>query len=133
MSPDLYVLDTSALFAFIEDEDGSERVEKLLLQQDCILPWIVILEAIYITQKERGEAEANYRYALLKQLPVRIIWDMDEPVLLTAARIKANYHVSLADAIIAAYTYQHKAILVHKDPEFDSLADQIDLEALPYK
>ena len=133
MSPDLYVLDTSALFAFIEDEDGSERVEKLFLQQDCILPWIVILEAIYITQKERGEAEANYRYALLKQLPVRIIWDMDEPVLLTAARIKANYHVSLADAIIAAYTYQHKAILVHKDPEFDSLADQIDLEALPYK
>lgn len=133
MSPDLYVLDTSALFAFIEDEDGSERVEKLLLQQDCILPWIVILEAIYITQKERGEAEANYRYALLKQLPVRIIWDMDEPVLLIAARIKANYHVSLADAIIAAYTYQHKAILVHKDPEFDSLADQIDLEALPYK
>jgi len=126
-------LDTSALFAFIEDEDGSERVEKLFLQQDCILPWIVILEAIYITQKERGEAEANYRYALLKQLPVRIIWDMDEPVLLTAARIKANYHVSLADAIIAAYTYQHKAILVHKDPEFDSLADQIDLEALPYK
>jgi len=126
-------LDTSALFAFIEDEDGSERVEKLLLQQDCILPWIVILEAIYITQKERGEAEANYRYALLKQLPVRIIWDMDEPVLLIAARIKANYHVSLADAIIAAYTYQHKAILVHKDPEFDSLADQIDLEALPYK
>jgi len=133
VSPDLYVLDTSALFAFIEDEDGSERVEKLFLQQDCILPWIVILEAIYITQKERGEAEANYRYALLKQLPVRIIWDMDEPVLLTAARIKANYHVSLADAIIAAYTYQHKAILVHKDPEFDSLADQIDLEALPYK
>jgi predicted nucleic acid-binding protein len=58
---------------------------------------------------------------------------MDEPVLLTAARIKANHHVSLADAIIASYTYQHKAMLVHKDPEFENLADQIDLETLPYK
>ncbi len=133
MSPDFYVLDTSALLAFVEDEDGSERVEKLLLQKDCLLPWTVILEAIYITQRERGEAEANYRYALLKQLPARIIWDMDEPVLLTAARIKTNYRVSLADAIIAAYTFQHKAMLVHKDPEFENLAGQIDLEALPYK
>ncbi len=133
MNPELYVLDTSALLTFIEDEAGSDRVEKLLLQQDCILPWAVILEAIYITQRERGEAEANYRYALLRQLPARIIWEMDEPVLLTAARIKANFHVSLADAIIAAYTFQYKAMLVHKDPEFESLAGQIDLEALPYK
>jgi predicted nucleic acid-binding protein len=58
---------------------------------------------------------------------------MDEPVLLTAARIKANFHVSLADAMIAAYTFQRKAMLVHKDPEFESLAEEIDLEALPYK
>lgn len=133
MSPDIYVLDTSALLAFIEDEEGSDHVEKLLRQQDCILPWTVILEAIYITQRERGEAEANYRYALLRQLPAKIMWEMDEPVLLTAARIKANFQVSLADAIIAAYTFQHKAMLVHKDPEFESLADQIDLDALPYK
>ena len=133
MSLDLYVLDTSAVLAFIEDEDGSDRVEKLLLQQNCILLWTVILEVVYITQRERGEAEANYRYALLKQLPAKIIWDMDEPALLTAARIKASYPISLADAIIAAYTIQHKAMLVHKDPEFESLAGQIDLEALPYK
>jgi len=126
-------MDTSALLAFIEDEDGSDLVENLLRKENCLIPWVVVLEAVYITLRERGEAEANYRYALLRQLPARIIWEMDEPVLLTAARIKVSFHVSLADAIIAAYAFQHKAMLVHKDPEFESLADQIRLEALPYQ
>jgi predicted nucleic acid-binding protein len=104
-----------------------------LLQQDSLLPWTVILEVVYITYRERGEAEADYRYALLKQLPATILWEIDEPVLLTAAQIKAGFRVSLADAIIAAYTHQHKATLIHKDPEFESLAAIIHLEALPYK
>jgi predicted nucleic acid-binding protein len=78
-------------------------------------------------------AEADRRYALIKQLPAHILWDMEEATLLTAGRLEAAYRLSLADAIIAAFAARHDAILLHKDPEFKSLAGRDRLETLPYK
>ncbi|MBE2237720.1 MAG: hypothetical protein IAE81_08025 [Caldilineaceae bacterium] len=53
--------------------------------------------------------------------------------MLAAARFKANYPVSLADAMIAAYATKVGAILLHKDPEYEALADVVRLEKLPDK
>ncbi len=133
MSPERYLLDTSALLTLIEDETGADRVEEVLTEDEVCLPWLVLLEAYYVSLQERGQAEADRRYALAKQLPATIMWGMDEPVLLTAARLKAAYHLSLADTIIAAFAIQEKAVLLHKDPEFEALTGQVSLEALPYK
>ncbi len=58
---------------------------------------------------------------------------MDEATVLTAARFKAVHRLSLADTIIAAYAVQANATLLHKDPEYEALAGQVRLEALPYK
>jgi len=80
-----------------------------------------------------GTAEADRRIAFIKQLDVKLLWDMDEPVLLTAAKVKANHRISLADAIIAAFAIRKGAVLMHKDPEFDALSGLIPMEALPYK
>ena len=49
-----YVLDTSALLAYIEDEDGSEQVELLLEQAETeqillLVSFITITEIFYIT------------------------------------------------------------------------------------
>jgi predicted nucleic acid-binding protein len=128
-----YLLDTSALLTFIEDEAGAEQVEALLRRHDTQIPWLALLETYTITFQERGEAEADRRYALIQQLPVKLLWNMDEPTLLTAGRIKAKYRVSFADAIIASFAVQQHAILLHKDPEFEALQDQVFLEALPYQ
>ena len=133
MSHNRYLLDTSALLTLIEDEAGADQVEQVLRQAEVWLPWLALLETSYITQQEQGAAEAEHRYALIKQLPVTILWDMDEPTLLTAARLKATQRISLADAIIAALAIRQNAILLHKDPEFEVLAEQVSLEALPYK
>jgi len=133
VNDDRFLLDTSAILTLIEDETGAERVEQILAQSQVWLPWPVLLEATNITRQEQGEAEAEHRYALMKQLPVTVLWEMDEPTLLTAARLKANNRLSLADAIIAAFAIQYNAILLHKDPEFEAVADQVLLEALPYK
>lgn len=133
MSHERYLLDTSALLTLIEDEAGADRVEHVLTHEQVLLPWPVLLEAYYITQQERGQVEADRRYALIKQLPVTILWDTDEPTLLTAARFKATYRLSLADALIAAFATRHDAILIHKDPEFEALTGQVTLEPLPYK
>ncbi len=128
-----YLLDTSALLSFIEDEAGADRVEQVLRQPTTIIPWPVLLEMHYIALQENGEAEAYHRTALVKQLNVKILWDMDESTLLTAARLKAGHRLSLADAIIAAFALRTDAVLIHKDPEFDTLAGLVPMEALPYK
>jgi predicted nucleic acid-binding protein len=133
VSLERYLLDTSALLTLIEDEMGAERVEQALTEGETCLPWLVLLEAYYVSLQERGQAEADRRYALAKQLPATIMWGVDEPILLTAARLRAAFHLSLADAIIAAFAIQEKAVLLHKDPELEALAGQVSLEALPYK
>ena len=129
----LYLLDTSALLTFIEDEPGSDRVEEVLRDAAILLPWPVLMETYYITLQEKGRAEADRRYALLRQLRAEILWAMDEPILLTAARLKAEHHVSLADAVVAAFAIRNNAVLIHKNPEFDALAGLLPMEALPCK
>lgn len=133
MAGERYVLDTSAIFTLIENEEGAELVEQILRQEEIFLPWLVLLEATYISRQERGEAVAVQRYALIKQLPAQILWEADEQVLLTAARLKAENRLSLADSIIAAFAIQKKATLLHKDPEYEVLQGQVSMKALPYK
>jgi predicted nucleic acid-binding protein len=128
-----FLVDTSALMAFIEGEEGSDLVEEALKREDTLLPWPALLEVYYVTLRENGQAEANQRYALIRQLPVEIQWEMDEPTLLTAGKIKAEHRISLADAMIAAFAIRQGAILVHKDPEFETLAGLVPMKSLPYK
>ena len=133
MSESKYLLHTSDVLTFLEDEEGAERIEILLRQEQILLPYLVLSETYYITLREQPEDVADKRYALLKQLPVTILWDMDEPTLLTAGRFKAHYRLSLADALIAAFAVRQGAILVHKDPELEALMGSIEQELLPYK
>jgi len=128
-----WLLDTSAILAFIEDEAGADRVEVALRLPTTLVPWPVLLETHYITLQEEGQAEADRRIALIKQLEIEILWGMDESTLLTASRLKAAHHVSLADAVIAAFAIRRRAVLMHKDPELDALAGLLQMEALPYK
>ena len=128
-----YVLDTSALFTLIEEEDGADRVEEIISTGDALLPSLALLEVHYVTRQERGQGEADRRYALLKQLPCEILWQVDEPTLLTASRFKAGHRLSLADALIAAVALRQEAVLLHKDPEYEALAEEVELETLPYK
>ncbi len=133
MARKAYLLDTSALLTLIENEPGAGRVEEILREEQTFLPWPALLEVHYISRQEQGPGEADRRYALLKQLPSEILWKIDEPTLLTASRFKSTHRLSLADALIAAFAEQQDAVLLHKDPEFEALADQVELENLPYK
>jgi len=128
-----YVLDTSALMTLVEGEVGADRVEQLLRTETVLLPFMSLLEVYYVTMQEQGEEEANARYAMLKALQAVHLKEVDEPTLLAGAHLKARNRLSLADAIIAAFAGRYDAVLVHKDPEFDALAGQVRLEALPYK
>lgn len=128
------VLDTSALLAWIEGEKGADRVRSVLeSSNEVYIPWPVLMETFYITAREGGDAKALRRYAMIKQLPVQFSDQMNEAVLLAAARFKANHTVSIANALIAAYAAQLDAVLLHKDPEYESLSGVVRLEGLPYQ
>jgi predicted nucleic acid-binding protein len=126
-----FVLDTSAIFSLIESEAGKERVAHIIREEEILIPFVSLLELHYISSQEQGEEEANRRLAILKQKP--ILWQFDEVLLSLASNLKANHHISLADAMIAAVCIRFDAILVHKDPEYDQLSGLVELESLPYK
>ena len=128
-----YLLDTSALLTLIENEPGADRVEQVLKEANVLIASIALTEVYYISLQECGSDEADLRYALLKNLDTQILWSLEEPVILTAARFKASHRLSLADSIIAAFAFQHGATLLHKDPEFQALGSQVQLEPLPFK
>lgn len=130
---DEYILDSSALIALMEEEEGHETVADILRQKKTIIPYVVLMEIYYISLQESSQQEADRRWAMVKRLPVEIAWDMDEATLLTAARFKALHRISFADAIIAAYAKSYNAVLVHKDPEYEALAGEVELQALPFK
>ena len=131
-----FVLDTSALLCLKENEPGASEVEALLRQQGkkgaVLVSFMSVMELAYILKQEQGETAAHQGILQLKQLPVQII-ESDEPLGLAAARIKAGHKLSVADAWIAATAERLGATLVHKDPEFESLANLIRLKALPWK
>ena len=54
-------------------------------------------------------------------------------ILLTASRFKAQYHFSLAEAIIPAVAKIKKATLVYKNPKYRALKSKVDQEILLYK
>jgi predicted nucleic acid-binding protein len=131
--PELYLLDTSAVMTLLEDEPGADRVEEILRNEQVLLTWVTLLEVYYHALRKRGQPFAEQRYTALKQLTDFLVHEVDEPTLLIAGTLKANFRMSLADAMIAAHAIQHEATLVHKDPELAALQGQVRLESLPFK
>jgi predicted nucleic acid-binding protein len=128
-----YLLDTSAILTLLDDEPGAARVEQVLREGQALICAVSLLEVRYLTLRAADRREADVRHALLKRSGATILWELDEPTLLRAAALKADHTLSLADALIAGAAQHHAAVLLHKDPEFDALGDEIALERLPYK
>jgi predicted nucleic acid-binding protein len=125
-----YILDTSSLLTLIEGEAGATRVEEVLRTEKVFISWVALLELRYVNEQRHGVDEADMRHLLVTNLKADILWNADEPLLLTAARFKAAHRISLGDSIISASAHRLDATLLHKDREFESLAGLIKLESL---
>jgi len=128
-----YLMDTSALLTLIEDEPGADRVKEIFRREQVILPWVALMEVYYMTLQEHGQQEAETRFAMLRHSSAEIIWNMDEATVIRAGRIKAANKVPFADSVISSLAIQTESILVHKDPEYEALEGQVEMESLPYK
>ena len=134
---DVYVLDTSAWLTLIEDEAGADLVEEILGKARVgevvvLVSFMSFMEVYYITLQERDQGEALARVDLMAALPVLRI-ESTEALGILAAELKADHHLSVADAWIAALARERNATLVHKDPEFEQVEATIQVLKLPYK
>lgn len=120
-----YVLDTSAVTAYLAHEPGSGRLESL--RETAALPFVVITELYYVTCRKHDPlfADEIIQQVLGWHLP---FLTADQPLSLSAGYLKARCNLGLADSYIAAFALAHQATLVTKDTDFRAL--QPDLKIL---
>lgn len=120
------VLDSYALIGYLEGEPFSARIADLLKQaknaQLALYTHALHLgEVYYITFREKGKDMADLVYGLIKRLPITIVHDISEELLLAAASLKAQYPVSYADSFAAALAQIKRCPMLSGDPEFKKL------------
>ena len=133
-SQEIYILDSFALLAYLGDEPGRERLEKLLIgsrRGDCTLLLCMINfgEILYMTERRRGLVKAQSVQALIENLPIKIL-DATRNLILDAAHIKANFALSYADAFVVAIAQLEGGIILTGDPEFQVVENKVKIEWL---
>ena len=131
-TPNSIVLDSFALIGYLEDETFAPRIEELLKQarrgkNRIYLHAIHLGEVYYITLRERGQDLADLAFARIKSFPLTYIDTIDENFFRTAARLKANYPISYADAFAASIAVIQNSSLLTGDPEFKKLEKEEDI------
>ncbi|MGA7878613.1 MAG: PIN domain-containing protein [Desulfoferrobacter sp.] len=128
-----YVLDACALIAFLNDEEGADKLEALLgngigASSDILLHEINLLEIYYGVFHHGGEELAEQTYTRIKNLPLRVVRGLRLNVFKEAGRLKAIYRISLADSIALAEAKSRQLPLVTCDHhEFDIIDQKKEL------
>lgn len=128
-----FVLDTSAVFALWNDEDGAEAVEHILRSGSPVLvSFMSFMEGRYRLWKSVGKAASDEFSKYLSLLSVKRV-EVTHAIFEKAVEVKATNNLSVCDSWIIATAIVTDSILVHKDPEFEQMKKNVRLKALPYK
>jgi len=127
-----FVLDSYSLLAFFRDEPGADAVEKLLNEaaedkHELYITVVNVGEVYYMSCRKDSVAKANQVWEAMRKFPLHFI-EIGMELSLAAAKIKANYKLSYADAFAAALTIQKKATLVTGDNEFEALEGEANFK-----
>ncbi|MGE5591901.1 MAG: type II toxin-antitoxin system VapC family toxin [Bacillota bacterium] len=122
MSDNRYVLDSYAIVAWLQGEQGGETVSRLLTQAgndeaELFVSLVNLGEVLYILEREDSLHAAQEALALLDSLPLRQE-QADRALSLQAAHCKARYRMSYADCFAFSLAKKYGAVLVTGDPEF---------------
>jgi predicted nucleic acid-binding protein len=133
MPAESVVLDSSALLTLWNDEEGADLVAELLGSGKKIyISFMTLMECRYRIWKNVDRSESERFSGYLDLLPVEVA-GVTEAIFDLAVEIKATYNLSVCDSWIIATAMSTRSLLVHKDPEFEQVADRLQLESLPYK
>jgi predicted nucleic acid-binding protein len=120
-----YVLDTHSVIAYLEGEESGKGVISILenaLEDKaeiffCVVNWG---EVYYIALREGGKERAELYLDTISKYPLTIV-DADKELTLIAAKYKAHYKMSYADAFAAGLAEMKRATLVTGDKEFKQI------------
>ncbi len=122
-----WLLDSTALLAFLLDEAEAEAVESLIFDRpgEAAVSFATWVE-VHGRLKALGLSEADIRAQMTdaRALPLATLWP-DERVLQGELEIKAAGYFPFADTLIAATAHANDLTLVHKDPHFAVLPASI--------
>jgi ribonuclease VapC len=129
-----YILDSFAVLAFLNAEDGAARVEAVLHMAQhrrvrVCLSAINLGEVLYIVEREQGQPLAQRSLAAINQLPIDIL-DATRERVFAAAHVKAHYRLSYADAFAVAAAQELDGIVLTGDPEFTTVQSLVRVEWL---
>jgi len=134
MSLEQIVMDSYALIAYFENEEGADKVERILRQAESNRKPLLISivnwgEVYYALWRSKGEKEAEKSILIMDQLPITIV-DVNRTITYQAARIKAIYSVAFGDCFAVALAKVNQAQVLTGDPEFKKLEKEITINWL---
>jgi len=132
----VYVLDSFALLAYLDGDEGMESVRCILfkaLEELCRVVQSVINlgEVLTITEREKGLTKAQAVLASVEQLPIEILPATREAVL-AAAHVRANYSVAYADAFAVAAAIESGGTVLTGNREFEQVEGLVKVEWLDH-
>lgn len=134
MKPLLRVLDAYSLIAYLEGEDGKDRMIEIIRDardtgRDLLLSVVNWGEVYYITLRETGLKRAEAVSHVISTLPVQLI-PVDLDLAKQAAEFKAKKKMSYADCFAAALAKLRNAELVTGDEDFRQVKDEVKIRWL---
>ncbi len=98
------------------------KVRAMLESAETYMSLINLGEVLYIEERERGLIHAQRVLAAIDSLPLSIV-PVTRATVLAAARIKARFALSYADAFAVVAARDHDAVILTGDSEFEPVAD----------
>ena len=129
------LLDSYALLAYLNKEDGFEKVRNVLANaQKSSLPVLMnelnVGETYYILYRNRGHEQAEYFLdTVLAGLPISMISN-DFNAVISASNIKARNALSFADCFAVATAQRENAVILTGDPEFKNVEKLVKIDWL---
>jgi PIN domain nuclease of toxin-antitoxin system len=126
---EIYVLDACALLAVLKDEPGADKVAAVYAKADAgeaqlVINKINLLEVYYGFYRAEGQEYAENILATVRKSIV-IAADFTDDIFNEAGRLKACYHISLADSIaLAQASVSGGRLLTSDHHEFDCIEAQ---------
>ncbi len=129
------LLDSYALLAYLNKENGFEKVRAILANAwksgfPVLMNELNVGEAYYILYRKRGHEQAEYFLdTILAGLPITIISN-DFNAVISAAKIKARHALSFADCFAVATAQRENAVILTGDPEFKHVEKFVKIDWL---
>ena len=124
-SPERFVFDACALIAFLNGEDGAEKVERLIEQAqageiEIFIASVNLYEVYYDSVRRSSANKAEEVLNDLYEMPVTVVETIDRAIMRPASHFKTAFKLSLADSIALGLAKQLGAQVVSTDHhEFD--------------